>query len=140
MDLRINHARVNVGTDGFPLNQEIQLLVHVVVRGRQDFPDHGIAAGRLPVCARLTLVAEIVDDRPRIEDIGVAEAIAVVPFAYFRILVFGLVILRHGLDFLVREAEVFAVSVFEDCVDLRVVQPAENALLGDLENPGQESE
>ena len=139
-DLRINHAGVDVGSDGFPLNQQVQLVVHAIVRGRQNLADHGIAAGRLPVGARLAFVAEVVDDRPRIEDVGIAEAVAVVPFADLLVLVVGAVVMRHGLDLLVREAEVFAVAVVEDGVDLRVVQAAENAFLGDFEDPGQESE
>lgn len=61
-DLRIDHAGVDVGCDGFPLNQQVQLVVHAVVRGRQNLADHGIAAGRLPVGARLAFVAEVVDD------------------------------------------------------------------------------
>ena len=139
-DLRVDYAGVDVGCDGFPLNQQVQLVVHAIVRGRQNLADHGIAAGRLPVGARLAFVAEVVDDRPRIEDVGIAEAVAVVPFADLLILVVGAVVMRHGLDLLVREAEVFAVAVVEDGVDLRVVQAAENAFLGDFEDPGQESE
>ena len=138
--MRVNHACVDVGSDGFSLNQQVQLVVHAVIRGRQYLADHGIASGRLPVGTRLAFVTEVVNDRPRIEDVGIAEAVAVVPFANLLVLVVGAVVMRHGLDLLVREAEVFAVSVVEDCVDLRVVQTTENAFLGDLENPSQESE
>ena len=104
------------------------------------FPDNIVAAGGDPEGPRLALVAEVVDHRPRVENFRLAEAVAVVPLAYFIELIVSTVVFRHLHHLVGGEAEVGAVFVVQHGVDGQVIHPAEDALLGHPQNAGEESE
>ena len=72
-------------------------------------------------------VAEIIDDRPRVENFGIAEFISVIPFADFVVLIFCLIIACDFFDLINRKAEVFTVFRVQNRIDCKVVQSAENA-------------
>ena len=43
------------------------MVINICVRIFQDFPDNVVASGGLPISFGLTVISEIIDDRPRIE-------------------------------------------------------------------------
>ena len=140
LDLRINHAGVDEGGEGLAVDQGGQTVINLLVRLGKHFPDNIVAAGGDPEGPRLTLVAEVVDHRPRVENLRLAEAVAVVPLANFVVLIGSAVVFRHLHHLVGGEAEVGAVFVVQHGVDGQVVHPAEDALLGHPQNAGEEAE
>ena len=138
--MRINHASINEGGERLALDKRSQSMIRLFVRLRKHFADNIIAAGRNPESSRLALIAEIVDHRPRVENLRLAEAVAVVPLANLIKFVSRTVIFCHSLYFIRRKAEVSAVLVVQHGVDGQVVHAAENALLRHPQNAGKKAE
>ena len=139
-DLRIDHAGVDEGGEGLAVDQGGQTVINLLVRLGKHFPDNIVAAGGDPEGPRLALVAEVVDHRPRVENLRLAEAVAVVPPANFVVLIGSAVVFRHLHHLVGGEAEVGAVFVVQHGVDGQVVHPAEDALLCHPQNAGEEAE
>ena len=74
-----------------------QTVINLLVRLTKHFPDNIVAAGGDPEGPRLALVAEVVDHRPRIENLRLAEAVTV-PLANFIELIGSAVVFRHMQD------------------------------------------
>ena len=106
----------------------------------EDLTDNIIAAGRLPIGPCLTITAEIVNDRPGIKDICVTEPVSVVPLAQLFVFFLSMVIGCHFLNFLSGKAKVRTVLPVEYGIDCQIVQTAENTLLSDTQNAGEEAE
>ena len=140
LDLRIDHAGVDEGGEGLAVDQGGQTVINLLVCLGKHFPDNIVASGGDPEGPRLTLVAEVVDHRPRVENFRLAEAVAVVPLANLVILIGSAVVFRHLHHLVGGEAEVGAVFVVQHGVDGQVVHPAEDALLGHPQNAGEEAE
>ena len=115
----------------------MQTLVNFIIGIFKNLADNIIASGGLPESFRFAIVAEIIDDRPRIEYVGITEAITVVPFADLGVPITRAVILCHLPHFFRRKAEVVAVFFIENGVDFQIVQTAENTLLRYTENACQ---
>ena len=77
LDLRIDHAGVDEGGEGLAVDQGGQTVINLLVRLGKHFPDNIVAAGGDPEGSRLALVAEVVDHRPRVENLRLAEVGAV---------------------------------------------------------------
>ena len=111
-------------------------MVSYLICVGEHLTDDVVAAGGKPITTGFALVAEVVDHRPGIEDLSIAKTITVIPGAEFIVFVRRTVVGCHFPYFVRRKAEVFAVPVVENGVDLQVVQAAEDALLGNTEDAG----
>ena len=137
--MRINHARVDERRERFPIDKRGQPRINLLISFCQHFSNNVVAASGHPERPRFTFVAEIVDHRPRIEDIRLAEAVAIVPLADFVVLVGGTVICRHLFDFVSGKAKIGAVLVIQHGIDGQIVHPAEDTLLGHAQNACEEA-
>ena len=139
LELGIDHIGVDVGQEGLTLHQQFQLLQNVRGGAGEDFLDDVVAAGGEPESLGTAVIAEITDDRPGIENVGVAEAVAVVPLADFLILLRCAVIPCHLPHLVSGEAEILAVLLVQDGIDHQIVQTAEDAPLCHTEDASEEA-
>ena len=128
--MRINDIGVDISQNRFSLQQLMEFFVDAFIGIRQDFTNDFIISSRLPKCPGLAFVAEIIDDRPGIEDFCLTKFVSIVSGANFIIFIFGMIIPCHLLDFFGSETEILAVFVIKDCVDLEIVQSTENTFFG----------
>ena len=139
LELGVDHIGVDVGQEGLALHQQFQPFQNVRGGAGEDFLDDVIAAGGEPEGLGSAVIAEIPNDRPGIENVGTAEAVAVVPLADLLILFRRTVVLRHLPHLVGGEAEIPAVLLVQNGIDHQIVQAAEDALLGHTEDAGKET-
>ena len=68
-----------------------------------------------------------------------SKAVAVIPIAQLLILLSGIIIGCHFLNFIRGEAEILAITIFQDRVNLQIIQTAEDAFFCNAKNPCQKT-
>ena len=136
--MRVDYAGVDIGDDGFAGDQGGELLIDVLVCLGNDLTNDLIAAGGQPECFWFAAAVKVVDHGPGVEDFRFAKPIAVIPFADLIILLRHRVVRRHLLHLVRGKSEVCAVLVVQNRIDGDVVESAENALLGNAKDTGEE--
>ena len=138
--MRINHACVDISCKRAAVDKRREAFVDFVVCFFNNLTDDVVASRGKPKCSRLTVIAEIVNNRPRVKNIRLAEAVAVIPFANLVELIRSTVVRRHFFYFVCSKSEIFAVFIIEDRIYCKVIQPTENAFFGNAENTCEETE
>ena len=87
----------------------------------------------------MAVVIEVSNDRPRIKNLGIAKTVTIIPIAELLILIRCAVVFRHLTHFVRGETEILAITFIQDGVDFQVVQAAEDALLCNTQDAGQET-
>ena len=137
--MRINDTRVNVRNKGLALHQQLQTLHNIRCCRSQHLTDDIIASGRLPECFGTAVIVEVPNDRPGIKNLGITEAVPIIPIAELLILIRCAVVFRHLTHFVRGETEILAITFIQDGVDFQVVQAAEDTLLCNTQDAGQET-
>lgn len=139
LQLGINDAGIHISCNSFTLQKICQLCIDIFVSLLQNFGNDIIVAGGEPVRACLTSGAEIVDNRPRVINFGIAEAVTIVPIAQFVELIGSAVIGGHLGNFICGEAEIGVVLLVQHRIDNQIIQPAEDTFFCYAQDAGQET-
>ena len=139
LDLRVDNTRINIGQEGFALHKSVKFLVDGFIRFSKNLTDNIVATCGLPISTRLTIVAEVVDNRPGIKYLGITELISIVPRADLFVFIFCFIVLCHFLNFFGGKSKILAVFAVYNGVDGEVIKTAENAFLCYAENTREES-
>lgn len=135
LQLGINDAGIHISCNSFTLQKICQLCIDIFVSLLQNFGNDIIVAGGEPVRACLTSGAEIVDNRPRVINFGIAEAVTIVPIAQFVELIGSAVIGGHLGNFICGEAEIGVVLLVQHRIDNQIIQPAEDTFFATRRMP-----
>ena len=124
---------------GLALHQQLQTLHNIRCCRSQHLTDDVVASGGLPKCFGTAVVVEVSNDRPGIKNLGITEAVPIIPIAELLILIRCAVVFRHLTHFVRGETKILTITFIQDGVDFQVVQAAEDTLLCNTQDAGQEA-
>ena len=139
LNFRIDHIGIHISGNTLVSQQSVEIFSNFRCGRRNYLTQSVIAAGGLPEGLWHAVVRNIVNDRPGIENFRFSELVTVIPVADLLILLAGIVIGQHIFYLILGETKIPAVSIIQQGVDLQVIQAAEDALLGNSQNTGQEA-
>ena len=123
--LRVDNTRINIGQEGFALHKSVKFLVNRFISFTENLTDNIVATCGLPISTRLTIVAEVVDNRPGIKYLGITELISIVPRADLFVFIFCFIVLCHFLNFFGGKSKILAVFAVYNGVDGEVITARE---------------